>query len=153
MVLYGPNPLKNKYFSWLLVIPQNDEKTIPNWISKAMFLDPKWRHEPPRFDLSFDFWSFGAMPKKQVFSKVLRWFKKSWKSSLGAPTGKSLRLVSEGRIRGIWFPGRPPIIKEFQVTNQTNQTNQRKQSDERSTTPMGRRPSDHTSNNYRRPYQ
>ena len=33
---------------------QNDEKTMPKGTSKVMFFDPKWRHGPPRFDVSSD---------------------------------------------------------------------------------------------------
>ena len=35
--------------------------------SQVMFWFPKWRHVLPRFDVSSDFWSFGAMPTKTLF--------------------------------------------------------------------------------------
>ena len=71
---------------------------------------------------------------------------KSGKSSLGAPTGWQSCSSSSAKVAfgGFVPPGRRPIIKEFQITNQTNQTNQTDQSDERSTTPMGRRPGEFT---------
>ena len=47
--------LENKHFSWFLVIPKNDEKTMPKGTSKVMFWGSKWRHGPPSFDLSSDF--------------------------------------------------------------------------------------------------
>jgi hypothetical protein len=58
MVLDGPKPLKSIEKQILFLIlghSKNNEKTIPKGTSKVMFLDPKWRHGPPRFDLSFDF--------------------------------------------------------------------------------------------------
>jgi hypothetical protein len=79
MVFDGPKPLKSiekHIFSFILVIPQSYEKTMPKGISKVMFLGPKWRHGLPRFDLSFDFGRFGVMQKNDEFWTPSRWFKK-----------------------------------------------------------------------------
>ena len=58
-MVFGPKQLKNiekqKRFFLFLAIPKIDEKTMPKGTSKVMFWDPKWRHEPPRFDLSSGF--------------------------------------------------------------------------------------------------
>ena len=53
---------------------------MPKLISKVMFLGSKWRHGRPRFDLSSDFWRFGAMPKNHHFWTPFRWTKKSKKN-------------------------------------------------------------------------
>ena len=36
---------------------------------KSHVLGPNWRHGHPRFDLSFDFGRFGAMPKIIIFGR------------------------------------------------------------------------------------
>jgi hypothetical protein len=36
-------------------IHENDGKTVPKGTSKIMFFGAKWRHGPPRFDLSSDY--------------------------------------------------------------------------------------------------
>ena len=69
--------LKNKYVSWFWVIPKDDEKDMPQGTSQVMFLDPKWRHGPPRFDLSSDFWRSGVMPKNDDSWTPYRWSPKS----------------------------------------------------------------------------
>ena len=114
---------------------------MPNGTSKVMFLDPNWRHGPPRLDLSSDLCRFGAMSKNHYFWMPSRRSNKSGKSSLEAPIGWQSCSDSSANVAfGGFVPsGRRPIIKEFQITNQTNQIDQ---SDERSTTPMGGRPSE-----------
>ena len=41
--------------SWFLGIHENDGETVPKGTSKIMFFGAKWRHGPPRFDLSSDY--------------------------------------------------------------------------------------------------
>ena len=80
MVFDCPKPLRsieNKYFPWFLVIPKNNAKTMPKGTSKGMFFVPKWRHGPPRFDLSSDLCRFGVMPTNDDFGTPSRWSKKS----------------------------------------------------------------------------
>ena len=81
---------------------KTDEKTIPKGISKVMFLGPKWRHGPPRFDLSYDFWCFAAMPKNHHFWTPSR-TNKSNKSSLGAPRAEQ---KVQGASPGVSFLAR-----------------------------------------------
>ena len=58
MVFDSLNPLKNivkETVFLILGLHKNDEKTMPKGTSTVMFFVPKWRHGPPRFDLSSDF--------------------------------------------------------------------------------------------------
>ena len=55
---------------------------MPKGTSKVMFFCSKWRHGPPMFDLSSDFWRFGVMPKNDDFGMPSRWSKKSEKSTI-----------------------------------------------------------------------
>ena len=84
---------------------KNNEKTMPKGISKVMFFDAKLRHGPSRFDLSFDFRWFSAMPKNHHFWTPSQWTKKSKKTTLGAPKGrtKSARRIAGGVI--FWLGG------------------------------------------------
>ena len=91
MVFDGPKPLESieKQTRFLILgDSKNDEKTIPKGTSTVMFWGPKWRHGRPRFDVSFDFWRFAAMPRNYHFLTPSRWTNKSKKSSLGAPRAK-----------------------------------------------------------------
>ena len=82
-----------------------------------MFGGPKWRHGPPRFDLSFDFGCFGAMPKIMSFGrppdgpenqKMEPWSAKgSQKPSRPEPGGRTGRQGGPGtRVKGLKDEGR-----------------------------------------------
>ena len=67
---YGPPKLKDieqQTLFLILVTHENDEKTMPKGTSEDMTFEFKWWHGFPRFDLSFDFGRFGAMPKNNIF--------------------------------------------------------------------------------------
>ena len=95
------------YFYWFSVIHKNNLKTMPKGTSQVVFLDPKWRHGRPRFDLSSDFLCFEPMPQKHDFSTPPRCTNKSNKSSRGAPKGRKRchRLFANAKSRRQGSPG------------------------------------------------
>ena len=88
IVFDGPKPLKSiekQTFVLIFVHSEKNWKKDAKGTSKVMFGGPKWRHGPPRFDLSSDLLRLGAMPKNHHFWTPSRCTKKSRKSDRGAP--------------------------------------------------------------------
>ena len=116
-------------------IHENDGKTVPKGTSKIMFFGAKWRHGPPRFDLSSDYWRFGAMPKKHVFGVGHKATKNNSKSSKMRPRAAQwshrVDRVSHFRVKG------PPAGDNYQ-RNRLNQWEQSRSA--LSDTPLGTRP-------------
>ena len=106
MVFDGPKPLESIEKQTLFLIlghSKKHEKTIPKGTSKVMFFGSKWRHGPPRFDLSFVFWRFAAMPKNHHFWTPSRWTKKSKNRALER---QGLNKKCQGRRQVVHFwPG------------------------------------------------
>ena len=103
MVWDDPKPLTSIEKQTLFLILGHSKKRYQRGPQKSCFLVPKWRHGPPRFDLSYDFWRFAAMPKNHHFWTPSRWTKKLKKSTLER---HGIDFVALGDRRGLYFwPG------------------------------------------------
>ena len=106
MVLDGPKPLQSIEKQTLFLILGHSQKLLKNDakgdLKSHVFGSKMATHGPPSFDLSSDFWCFGAISKNHHFWTPYWWTKKSKKSSLGAPRAAK---NCQGRFQGGDFGG------------------------------------------------